>query len=60
MLNSVQQNNQKDVSQCCTKMFQLWLENDASASWTDLLEALKIMELFDLVTKIEALFMTGQ
>ena len=52
-LESITENNQKDVNKCCTKMFQLWLTTKTSATWNDLLDALKELELCDLATKIE-------
>ena len=52
-LNTISENNQKDVNKCCTQMFQLWLETSNSATWNDLLNALKQLQLCDLVTKIE-------
>lgn len=52
-LDSIQENNQKDVNKCCTKMFQLWLKLSTSASWNDLFDALKKLDECDLATKIE-------
>ena len=52
-LDSIFENNQKDVNECCTKMFELWLETSATATWNDLLDALKQLQLCDLATKIE-------
>ena len=52
-LESISENNQRDVNKCCTKMFQLWLETNNLATWKDFLDALKALELWDLATKIE-------
>ena len=40
-LNEIQRNNPRDVSTCCTKMFQLWLERQPDASWSQLIQALR-------------------
>ena len=51
-LDNIAENN-KEVDKCCTKMFQLWLDTKASATWNDLLEALRELKLSDLASKIE-------
>ena len=55
-LDSIAEDNQKDVNKCCTKMFQLWLATKTPATWNDLLDAVKQLELCDLATKITALY----
>ena len=40
-LDEIQKNNPSDVSTCCTKMFQLWLERQPDASWRQLIQALR-------------------
>ena len=58
-LDSIQENYQKDVDKCCTKMFQLWLEKKPSACWNDLLDALTVMELLELSNKIRTALVTS-
>ena len=38
---------------CCTKMLQLWLDKQSDASWEQLLQALKEVEMNDLADTIE-------
>ena len=39
-LNKIR-DEQSDLNRCCTAMFQLWLERQPTASWNQLLEALR-------------------
>ena len=54
-LDEIQKNNPRDVSMCCTKMFQLWLERQPDASWRQLIQALREpnIELNELANTIE-------
>ena len=53
-LDEIQKNYPRDVGMCCTKMLQLWLERQpADASWEQLLQALKEVEMNDLASTIE-------
>ena len=54
-LDEIQRNNPRDVSTCCTKMFQLWLERQPDASWRQLIQALREpnIELNELADTIE-------
>ena len=47
-------NNNSDVQDCCSKMFQLWLERQPTASWRQLIQALKQLKLNYLATQVEA------
>ena len=55
-LDQIRVNYPKDVSTCCTQMFKLWLEKQPSASWNQLIEALREhnIGMDELATKIEA------
>ena len=54
-LDKIEAENKSDLDKCCTKMFQLWLRKQLTASWNHLIEALKQpdIELHALATKIE-------
>ena len=57
-LNSIQENHQNSVDRCCTDMFQTWLDTSPLASWNEFFIALKAVELYELITKIEAHLLT--
>ena len=38
---------------CCTKMIRLWLDKQPDASWEQLLQALKEVEMNDLASTTE-------
>ena len=57
-LNETQRNSEKDVGECCKKMFQLWLERYPSATWNQLIQALRDVGLSHLATKIASMLMT--
>ena len=48
---SVQYHN--NVVDCCSSLFQLWLQRQPNASWKDLLDALKKIKQNHLATQIE-------
>ena len=54
-LDKIEAEYKLDLDKCCTKMFQLWLEKQPTASWSQLIEALRQpdIELHSLATKIE-------
>ena len=52
-LDEIQRNYPRDVGMCCTKMLQLWLERQPDASWEQLLQALKEVEMNDLASTIK-------
>ena len=47
--------NCNDVKICCRKMFSKWLQTEELASWNKLIEALRNVELNNVVTDIEQL-----
>ena len=54
-LNEIKKNNPGDVSECCKEMFQLWLKKCTNATWNQLIQALKEVELNNLATTIEGM-----
>ena len=53
MLLIIQSNNPNDVDECCRQMFQFWLNKCTNATWNQLIQALKEIELNSLATTIE-------
>lgn len=49
-------NNNNDIRNCCSAMFQLWLDRQPTASWRQLIEALKQLRLTYLADQIESKF----
>ena len=39
VLNEIRANHHGDVRQCCTRMFEVWLEQDTEASWITVMSA---------------------
>ena len=58
-LDIIEANHQSDQSKCCVKMFKLWLSRQPSASWNQLIEALRQpdIELDALATRIERMLL---
>ena len=54
-LNEIESNNPNDVSKCCKEMFQLWLRKCTNATWNQLIEALKEVDLNNLAATIEGM-----
>ena len=56
-LDVIQSDHPKDVSACCTQMFSLWLKKQPSASWNQLIQALREpnIGMDELATKIETM-----
>ena len=54
-LNQIKANYPNDVSECCKEMFQLWLSKCATATWNQLIQALREVDLNNLATTIEGL-----
>ena len=54
-LNTIEADHLSDHNKCCTKMFDLWLKKQPTASWNQLVEALRQpgIDLGTLATKIE-------
>ena len=56
-LDTIEAEHPTDLKKCCTKMFISWLRKQPSASWNQLIEALRQpnIELDTLATKIEGM-----
>ena len=54
-LNAINVNSHGNVIKCCSDMFSLWLERQPEASWTQLINALRNVNLMSLATKVENL-----
>ena len=59
-LNEIKKNNPSDMSECCKEMFQLWLRKCANATWNQLIQALKEVELNNLAATIEGMLIPTQ
>ena len=51
-LDEIQKYYSRDVGMCCTKMLQLWLERQPDATWEQLIQALKEVEMNELAKNI--------
>jgi len=56
-LDVIKVNNGNDVTKCCSEMLTLWRQRQPSASWNQLIEALKQVELNKICTGIEKLLL---
>ena len=58
-LDTIEAEHPSDLTKCCTKMFQLWLKKQPTASWNQLIEALKQtgINLGTLAGKIEQMLL---
>ena len=54
-LNQIKSDNPNDVKECCKEMFQLWLRKCSTATWDQLIQALREVDLNNLATKIEGM-----
>ena len=54
-LNDIMRNNLNDPGASCKEMFQLWLRSCSNATWNQLIEALREVELSNLATEIEGM-----
>ena len=54
-LNQIKSNNPNDVGECCKEMFQLWLRKCDTATWDQLIQALRVIDLNNLATEIQGM-----
>lgn len=47
-------NSNSDATECCSAMFQLWLDRQPAASWRQLIKALKQLQLNHLANEVES------
>jgi len=58
-LNAIRSEHPSDLSACCTRMFTIWLDKQPTATWNQLIEALRQpgIELNGLATEIEQMLL---
>ena len=58
-LNTIEAEHPSDLNKCCIKMFDLWLKKQPTASWNQLIEALRQpgIELGTLASNIEQMLL---
>ena len=58
-LDTIEKENPSNYNKCCTSMFSLWLKTKSTASWNELIEALRQpnIGLSVLATKTEQMLM---
>ena len=54
-LNQIQSSSHTDISERCKEMFQLWLERYPDATWEHLIQALRVVKLYQLASKIDGM-----
>ena len=57
-LRKIKIDSPNNASECCKEMFQLWLEKCSDASWNQLIQSLREIELSSLATKTEAMLIS--
>ena len=60
-LNTIEAENSSNLNKCCTKMFNLWLNKQPTASWNQLIKALRqpCIALGTLASNIEQMLLQG-
>ena len=58
-LDIIEAEHPTDLKKCCTKMFSMWLMKQPSASWSQLIEALRQpnIQLATLAAKVERMLL---
>ena len=56
-LSIISRDHRDSVVNCCSNMFQLWLQRQPDASWKQLIEALREINLNHLATQIKGMLM---
>ena len=59
-LDVIGRNHPNDIEECCSKMFTKWRQRTPKASWKQLIEALKEVELTQLASELEELLISQQ
>ena len=59
-LDIIETNYRNDVITCCRKMFRKWLETRDDASWDQLIQAVKNIEVNNVASDIEQLLLQGE
>ena len=56
-LNKIRSQYPTDIDTCCIEMFQLWLNKQPTASWNQLIESLRCIDLDHLAGKIDQMLL---
>ena len=56
-LNVIKMNYANDVNECCKEMFKLWLRKCRTATWDQLIQALRKINLNNMAAAIEGMLM---
>jgi len=59
-LDVIKVNNGNDVTKCCSEILALWRQRQPSASWSQLIEALRQVKLNRIATEIEKLLVPSE
>ena len=60
-LETIEREHSSDRAECCRKMFSKWIESQSdSASWDQLIQAVKNIELNNVANDIEQLLQQGE
>ena len=51
--------NHKDVSTCCNKMFEIWLQSQPNATWSQLISALNFIGMKALANSVDKHLIKG-
>ena len=54
-LKQIKSNNPNDVGECCKEMFEFWLEKCNTATWDQLIQALREVDLNNLASEIQGM-----
>ena len=58
-LDKIAESNRSNLEVCCSKMFTEWRQRKPKASWKQLIEALKQVNLTQLADKLEGLLISS-
>ena len=58
-LSAISAEHPDSLVKCCSSLFQLWLQRESNASWKQLLDALKKVNLNHLATQIEGMLVSS-
>ena len=53
------ESNHKDVSTCCNKMFEIWLQSQPNATWSQLISALNFIGMKALANSVDKHLIKG-
>ena len=59
-LDVIRINHPNDVEECCSRMFTEWRQRTPTASWKQLIEALKEVKLNQLASELEELLIPSE